>query len=147
VERFTLGIIRTYANADVIEFRLAGSGMALIRFAAPLHEKGGGAEQTILQICGGMLVQPRECDRGQLAFIVENSAAGIRLTLQLADFCPLLLGSGRPSRWRKWLYRLTQAYIHKLVTVRFLRLVYRQLTGRKLPVKTVMIVVRPGENI
>ncbi len=147
VERCTLGIIRVARSADSVEFRLAGRGAALLSFAAPLHEKGADTEKTALRISGGLLVQPLECDRGQLEFMVERSAAGTRLSLQLADFCPLLLGSRRPSLLRKWLYRLTQAYIHKAVTIRFLRMVYRQLTGRKLPGETVMIVVRKGENI
>ena len=147
VARFTLGIIRVAESAGGIEFSLAAGGLVLIRFAAPLHELAGDTEKTILQISGGFLVQPRECDRGQLEFIVEKRSAGSRLTLQLADYCPLLLGSSNPSLLRKWLYRLTQAYIHKVVTVRFLRMVYRQLTGRKPPDKTVMIVVRKGENI
>ena len=147
VARFTLGMIRVAESAAGIEFNLAAGGLVLIRFAAPLHELAGDTEKTILQISGGFLVQPKECDRGQLEFIVEKRAAGSRLTLQLADFCPLLLGSSNPSLLRKWLYRLTQAYIHKVITVRFLRLVYRQLTGRKPPEKTVMIVVRKGENI
>jgi hypothetical protein len=147
VARFTLGMIRVAESAAGIEFNLAAGGLVLIRFAAPLHELAGDTEKTILQISGGFLVQPKECDRGQLEFIVEKRSAGSRLTLQLADYCPLLLGSSNPSLLRKWLYRLTQAYIHKVITVRFLRLVYRQLTGRKPPEKTVMIVVRKGENI
>jgi hypothetical protein len=147
VEQFTLGIIRVAESSDGVEFHLARGGLVLIRFAAPLHEKTGDTDQTTLQIAGGFLVQPLECDRGQLDFIVEKQGAGTRLTLQLADYCPLLLGSSNPSLLRKWLYRLTQAYIHKVVTVRFLRMVYRQLTGRKPPDKTVMIVVRKGENI
>jgi len=147
VERFTLGIIRVAESSDGVEFRLPGCGVTLIRFTAPQHEEAGNAEKTTLQIAGGLLVQPLECDRGQLDFIVEKRAGVTVLTLQLADYCPLLLGGSNPSLLRKWLYRLTQAYIHKVVTVRFLRMVYRQLTGRQPPAETVMIVVRKGENI
>lgn len=147
VERFTLGIIRAVTSEHGIEFRLGRQGPALIRFAPPLATGEGDNEATVLRICGGLLVQPRECDRGELEFRVEQTEAGCRLTLQLADFCPLLLGSNRPSRLHKLLYRLTQAYIHKVVTVRFLRLVYRQLTGRKLAEKAVRIEVRKGEEI
>jgi hypothetical protein len=147
VERFTLGVIRVVESAAGIDFRLAGCGVALIRFIAPGHESLGTADKTTLRIAGGFLVQPLECDRGQLDFIVEKHAAGTRLTLQLADYCPLLLGGSSPSLLRKWIYRLTQAYIHKVITVRFLRMVYRQLTGRRPPAATVMIVVRKGENI
>jgi hypothetical protein len=147
VERFTLGMIRVAESGEGVEFRLAGLGSALIRFSAPLHEKTGKSGKTVLRICGGLLVQPKECDRGQLEFRVETEGADTRVTLQLADYCPLLLGSNRPSLLRKWLYRLTQAYIHKVVTIRFLRSVYWQMTGRKLGDKAVTIVVRKGENI
>lgn len=147
VKRFTLGIIRVETGRDTLDFRLTGVGLVLIRFSVPLTEQDGTVDKTTLRICGGLLVQPKECDRGQLEFKVETASSGTRLSLQLADYCPLLLGSNRPSLLRKWLYRLTQAYIHKVVIIRFLRMVYRQLTGRKLPDKTAMIVVRKGENI
>lgn len=147
VERFTLGLIRAVTREGGIDFRLGRRGPALIRFAPPQATGAGGNEATVLQICGGILVQPQECLRGELEFRVEQTGAGCRLTLQLADFCPLLLGSSKPSRLRKLLYRLTQAYIHKVVTVRFLRLVYRQLTGRQLPGRAVAIEVRRGEEI
>jgi hypothetical protein len=147
LERCTLGLIRVAESAAGIEFILTPGGLVLIRFAPPLHEKADDREKTTLQIAGGLLVQPLECDRGQLDFMVERLAAGTRLTLQLSDYCPLLLGSSSPSRLRKWLYRLTQSYIHKVVTVRFLRMVYRRLTGRKPPAETVSIAIRAGENI
>jgi hypothetical protein len=147
VERFTLGIVRAGRSADGLEFRLGRRGAVLISFAVPQFEKGEGTERTVLQITGGLLVQPLECDRGQLEFRVDKLPAGNRLTLQLADYCPLLLGRNRPSLLRKWLYRLTQAYIHKVVTIRFLRMVYQRLTGRKLLAGAVAIAVRKGEKI
>ncbi|GFO57585.1 hypothetical protein GMSM_45920 [Geomonas sp. Red276] len=65
--------------------------------------------------------------------------------MKLSDYCPLLLGSNKPSLWRKWLYRFTQAYIHKIVTVRFLAMVYRSTTGKGVRKGVVNIVVRQGK--
>jgi len=147
IERFTLGLIRTIRSAAGIEFRLSGSGIAIINFSPPHLERDGAREKTTLRICGGFLVQPQECDKGQLDFMVEPVASGSRVTLRLADFCPLLLGSRQPSIWRKWLYRLTQAYLHKVVTIRFLAMVYRKITGEQVTRGAVRIEVRKGVNI
>lgn len=146
IQSFTLGLIRPEETREGVHFRLAGTGLAIIEFSPPLTEKYAAGEKTTLCICGGLLVQPKECDRGQLDFIVQTIAAGTRATLKLADFCPLILGSSRPSLWRKWLYRLTQAYMHKIVTIRFLAMVYHKITGRRLRKNVVSIAVRHGKD-
>jgi len=146
IERFTCGLIRTEENPDGIEFRLAGTALALIKFAPRVSAESGSIQQTTLRIAGGLLVQPEECDRGQLDFMVESVATGTRATLKLSDYCPLLLGSSQPSLWRRWLYRLTQAYLHKTVTVRFLAMVYREITGKRLTKDLVRIAVRHGKD-
>jgi len=147
VRRFTLGIIHSFRNDNGIEFRLAASSVAIIRFSPPLSESTTKGEKTTLRISGGLLVQQKECDRGQLEFFVESIESGCRVALKLSDFRPLLLGSSRPSPWRKWLYRLTQAYIHKVVTIRFLAMIYRKITGEKLKKGVVRIAIRKGEDI
>jgi len=68
------------------------------------------------------------------------------VTLRLSDYCPLLLGSQRPSGIRRWLYRLTQATLHRLVTIRFLALLYRQLGGAARRVESVPVQVRAGKD-
>lgn len=146
IRRFTLGIVRPVMGGDGLEFRLGSSSIPLIQFNSPKHEVGEGGSRTTLHICGGVLVQPGECDRGELEFIVERVADGTRITLQLSDFCPLLLGSRRPSPWRKWLYRLTQAYIHKVVTIRFLAMIYCRLSGSRPKTRVVKVVLRTGEE-
>jgi len=78
--------------------------------------------------------------------MVEAVENGTRATLKLSDYCPLILGSSQPSIWRKWLYRLTQAYLHKIVTVRFLAMVYRKMTGKRLTKDLVKIAVRQGKD-
>ncbi len=144
IQHCTAGIIRPVQTTAGVEFRLLASSWALIQFLPPRHTPGAPGDRTILNISGGLLVDKQECDRGQLEFIVEEIAAGSRLTLKLADYCPLLLGSKHPSLWRKWLYRFTQAYIHKVVTVNFLAMVYRSITGKPVRRGVVTIVVRKG---
>ena len=147
IERFTCGLIRIEENPEGIEFRLAGTTLALIKFAPRVAEEAGSIQKTTLRISGGLLVQPEECDRGQLDFIIEAVASGTRATLKLSDYCPLILGSSQPSIARRWLYRLTQAYLHKIVTVRFLAMVYRKITGKRLTKNAIRIAVRQGKDI
>ncbi len=148
IRRFTLSLVRPRASADGVEFRLTDTNIVLLRFRGPVSREGAGGEQSLtLFIDGGLLVQPKQCDRGELAFMVADTAAGLRVTLQLSEFCPLLLGNPRPSLWRKWLYRLTQAYIHKVVTVRFLARIYRELAGPGARIKVVKVLLREGEAI
>ena len=146
IKRFTFGLIQPEENPDGIEFRLAGTSLAIIRFSPRVFAENDDIQKTTLCISGGLLVQPEECDRGQLDFLVEAVASGTRATLKLSDFCPLILGSSQPSLWRKWLYRLTQAYLHKIVTIRFLAMVYREMTGKRLTKDVVRIAVRHGKD-
>lgn len=144
IERVTLKIIRVVTVDRSIEFRVAGSSLALISFAAPEFEQHGAGEKCSLMIAGGFLVQPKECDRGQLDFLIEPVANGCRVALRLSDYCPLILGSRRPARWRKWLYRFTQAYLHKFITVRFLAVVYEKFSSQSLKKGVIRIAVRKG---
>lgn len=139
----TLSAIRPSESAAGIEFRLLGSRLSLISFLPPEAEEGS----VTLRICGGLLVQPHQCDRGELRFTVEQTPEGVKVSLQLSDYCPLILGSAAPSPVRRWLYRLTQAAIHRLVTIRFLMLLYRDLAGSSAPVRVVNVNVRNGRPV
>ncbi|MFA5517407.1 MAG: hypothetical protein WDA20_14105 [Desulfuromonadales bacterium] len=140
IRRFTWSLIRPRQDAEGIEFRLLGK--SLLRFQLPRRTPGA----LTLAICGGLLVQPRNCARGELTFICEELPGGLRVSLQLADYCPMLLGGPAPNWPRKWSYRLTQAAIHRLVTVRFLTRLHRDLAGRKLCCRVVRV-RGTGENI
>jgi hypothetical protein len=146
IQRVTFGLIRPRETPEGIQFSLAGTKLALIEFLPPQTEKSGETQKTTICICGGFLVQPQECDRGQLDFIIETVPAGRRIILKLSDYCPLLLGNNRPSLWRKLLYRLTQAYIHKVVTVRFIAMTYLKITGRRPSSEVISVAVRHGKN-
>lgn len=140
IRRMTSGIIQPIETSEGVAFSLLGR-FPLLCFLPPVPEETGLA----LRICGGLLVQKAQCDRGELLFQCEPLPDGrTRVLLRLSDYCPLLLGSPRPSIIRRWLYRLTQATLHRLVTIRFLSLLYRELGGTARTVKTVTVQVRQG---
>jgi hypothetical protein len=143
IRRCTLSIIRPLMRNNGLEFRFCKTGWSLISFLPP--ETDG--ESVTLRICGGLLVQPRQCDRGEFRFGFEPLPEGVRLSLRLSEFCPLILGSSSPSRIRFWLYRLTQATIHRLVTVRFLAMLYEELSGSSVTVRVVHISECDGQPV
>jgi hypothetical protein len=120
LRRCTLSLIRPVVAADGIAFRLAGLRRPLLLFAPPESSRSGVGRSVALRIQGGLLVQESECGRGLLTFTVASLPDGVELAVQVADYCPLLLGGPGPSRLRSRLYRFTQAIVHRLITVRFL---------------------------
>ena len=143
----TWGVIRPAVTGDGLEFRLLGTGLSLISFTGPAEQELEDGTELVLRICGGVLVQRGECGRGELSFEVVPSGDGVTVALRLGDYCPLLLGSNRPSRLRKFLYRFTQAFIHRLVTVNFLADCYRELAGRDACVRVVRRRLQGREEI
>ena len=148
IRLFTLTLIRpSYVSAHELEFRLLNTRYSLISFTGPHFATTEGVHMVSLSICGGLLVQRDNCRRGGLSFITKKIRNGLKVIVQLSDYCPLLLGSARPARWRKVLYRLTQAYIHRIVTIRFLSRLYRDLEGNTATVRVVRRRTRHGEDI
>lgn len=143
IKKCTLTLIRPVVLESAIELRLLGTGRSLLSFLPPVSGDGS----ATLRICGGFLVQPRRCDRGELRFGVEHLSGGVRVSLQLSDFSPLILGSRSPSPLRFWLYRVSQAAVHRLVTVRFLTLLYHELAGPSAGVRIVNVAVRAGKAV
>lgn len=129
VREWTRGLIRPLCDDRRVEFRVLWTSIALLSFTAPQHHVVEGDRSVSLSICGGLLVQSGECGRGMFSLHQVSSPSTVRVMVQLSDYCPLILGSAAPSRLRRLLYRLTQAYIHKVVTVKFLSRLYRDLTG------------------
>jgi hypothetical protein len=144
VRECTYTLIRPTVIGEGVQFRIVGTSLSLLSFSPAQFTTDDGAEIVELCICGGILVQAGECDRGRFSLISAASDDGVRVTVQLSDYCPLLLGSRTPSKMRKHLYRLTQAYIHKVVTVRYLSSLYHELTGMKLRAKVKKVQVREG---
>lgn len=146
ISALTGHLVTPLQTSGGIDFNLVGR-WPLLRFLPP-HETGDAANTALtIRICGGLLVQPQQCDRGELTFACTPLETGnLRVTVRLAGYCPLLLGSARPSWLRRQLYRFTQATIHRLVTVRFLARFYRQLAGPNACIRTVQASVREGER-
>lgn len=143
IRRCTLTLIRPVTLEDGIKFRLVGTGLNLISFLPPVSADGF----ATLHIRGGFLVQPRRCDRGELRFGVEYLPGSVRVSLKLTGFFPLILGSSSPSSVRFWLYRVTQAAIHRLVTVRFLSSLYHEFAGPSVGVRVVNVALRAGRPV
>lgn len=143
IRRFTGTLVRPVKLGNSVEFRLGSSRQSLLRFDASEADE----KSLALRIDGGLLVQPAFCRQGELTFSCLPKDGLVRIGMQLSDYCPLLLGSRTPSLIHKWFYRLTQAAIHKMVTVRFLVRLYRERVGRKACCRVVRVSVRDGEPL
>ncbi len=130
VRHCTWSLVRPEAAPGAVSFTLLGSPLSLLIFTGPEYSPGEHLQAATLSIAGGVLVQPGECSRGMLTFTVEPGTTGTLVTIQVSDYCPLILGGTKPSRLRRWLYRCTQALIHQHVTVNFLKLL-RTRVGRE----------------
>lgn len=147
VRRLTLGVVSPVMTAEGVQFRVAGTRLALLAFSAARFETTGPAGAVHLGISGGFLVQPGECDSGMFSLLAATGEGGVRVTVRLSDYCPLLLGSRNPSRFRRLCYGSTQSFFHKVVTVRYLASLYRELTGVKPHVAVKKVQVRQGTDI
>jgi len=146
ISQQTWGLVRPLVSDQGIAFALAGR-LPLLTFLPPEPVTLAEGYGLALRICGGWLVQPAQCERGELLLLTATLPDnGQRITLRLADYCPLLLGSPHPSWLRRWLYRLTQATLHRLVTIRFLARLYRRLAGPGACIRTVPVAVRDGRR-
>ena len=147
LQRFTLFLVRPAWTENGLEFRLLSTKLHLLAFSAPIHAGTGGVASITFHICGGPFVQSKLCDRGCFSFITEKISGGVKVTVRLSEYHPRLLGNTTPGRFRKNLYRLTQAFIHKLATTRFLAALYRELAGEKPTFTIVTAHIQAGEEI
>jgi hypothetical protein len=141
----TFGLVNPVRNTDGIALRFLG--LPLICLCIPVFTLDDTTSHADLFINGGLLVQRDSCSRGQLRFSIIRPPEQIRIEIRLSDYCPLLLGSRTPTGFRKWLYRITQASIHKLVTIRFLTSLCSDLTGTKPPFNIIKNSLEDAEDI
>lgn len=127
VRQCTLSVVQPVISGKTTAFSLFGSSFVLLAFAGPEFTGDSHVQTASLRIDGGLLLQRNECGKGMLSFTLEIMEEGVRVIVQVSDYCPLLLGSRKPSKIRKWFYRCTQAAVHKIITVRFLAYLYREL--------------------
>ena len=147
VRTCTLSLVCPVAHADGIKFRLVASSLAFLRFAPPEYERLEQGGAVHLHTVGGLLVRAGEPGTGRFSFFTVPEDGGLRITLQLLYCRPLLLGSGHPSRLRRFCFSATQGRIHRALTVRFLCGLYRELTGETGRVRVKQVKVREGEDI
>jgi hypothetical protein len=147
LQRFTFSMVRPAWTEDGLEFRLLSTKLHLLAFSAPIHAGTGVVASITFHICGGPFVQSKLCDRGIFSFITEKIPGGVKVIVRLSEYHPRLLGNTNPGRFRKNLYRMTQAFIHKVATTRFLASLYRDLTGEKASFTIVTAQVQAGEEI
>lgn len=143
IKKCTFSIIRPVVLESGIEFRLWHSNFSLLSFMPPEITD----DSTTLRISGGFLTQSHQCNRGEFRFKLEPYEENIRVSVQLTDFHPLLLGSHPVSFLRLLLYRFTQASIHRRVTVAFLSLLYKELTGCSAKRRVVNVTVKAGKPV
>lgn len=147
VRRTTHSLVRPVADGDGIRFTLLGLPVALLRFAPPQRLADAGREELRLRITGGVLVQRKESDSGTFSFIISRAAGRVQVTVELADYCPMLLGSRHPSIFRRMLYQLTQARIHMRTGVEYLSKLYRDVTGHQAIPKKKRVFLREGVEV
>jgi hypothetical protein len=147
INHFTLSLVRPVRTAQGLGLRILSTGTDLLTFAGPLFSAEENVCSATLQISGGLLVQADQRNRGKFSFITETAEEGIGIILQLTDYYPSLLGNHAPSKFRKLIYRLTQAWLHRLVTIRFLARLCRELEGGGGRPRLVRVSMQNGEDI
>lgn len=132
IRKCTLSIVQPVQSRGKTAFTLFGSSLPLLLFSGPVFSGNDRSQTAALRIEGGLLMQRNECGKGMFSFIIEVVEEGVQVAVQVQDYCPLLLGGRKPSKVRKWVYRFTQALIHKIIISRFLCHLRHQLETVKL---------------
>jgi hypothetical protein len=127
VQKCTLCLVQPLRIDGRIAFSFLGTSLYLLIFSGPEFRETDHSQTATFCIDGGLLVQRNECGKGMLSFIIEDLAEGVLVAVEVSDYCPLLLGGVTSTKLRKWLYRCSQALIHKVITSRFLGHLQRQL--------------------
>lgn len=134
LSRVSLGILRVLYTPTSREIALLGRPLVLLRFHAPEYETSPTHGSVTWRIENGLLVIPRGREKGFLRISVErppddgvapgdgpSDQIAARVSSEVANFYPLIAGSGWFSRIGRVVYRVTQLRIHIIVTHAFLR--------------------------
>ncbi len=106
---------------------LVSPKLMLLRFRAPNFDRGPGFGRVTWRIERGVLVAPEGRGRGFLRFDVrrlgeaEDGREHVRVRIEVANFYPMLRGSGKTARFGAFFYGQTQARLHRWMTHGFLR--------------------------
>lgn len=129
LERISLGLLRVIYTPQSRDVVLVRNPLVLLRFSAPEYDVSADGGAVTWRIDRGLLVIPRGRGRGFLRIAVRRGGrpvgpadeATVTVSSEVANFYPMITGSGRFSRVGRVLYRVTQLRIHVIVTNAFLR--------------------------
>ncbi len=125
--RISLGLLRVLYTPSSREVVLIARPLVLLTFHPPEYETDAEWGSVTWRIDRGLLVSPRGRSEGYLRLRVQRREgareyeAVAEVESEVANFYPLIGGSGWFSRIGGLLYRVTQLRIHIVVTNAFLR--------------------------
>jgi hypothetical protein len=126
--RISLGLLRVGYSPSGRYVVLGWRRLVLLRFRPPIYDTGPGFGRVTWPIERGVLVSGEGRGRGYLRIDVRRIEAEpgsgegkLRIRASVANFYPLLRGSGWFARLGAWFYSQTQLRIHVLVTRGFMR--------------------------
>ncbi len=130
LERISLGLLRVLYTPRSREVVLIGRPLVLLRFRAPEYDVATDRGAVLWRIDRGLLVVPRGRGKGFLRITVQRTGAPaawssdeatLTVCSEVANFYPMIAGSGWFSLVGRYVYRFTQLRIHVIVTNAFLR--------------------------
>ena len=128
--RVSLGLIRVRYSRDSREIVLLTKPFTLLTFHAPEYETEALRGSVTWRIKKGLLVAPHGRGKGYLRIEVERSEdwsdgeGGLqtaRVTSEVGNFYPMIGGWGWFAKIGRFIYRITQLFIHAIVTDAFFR--------------------------
>lgn len=127
LNRISLGLLRVAYSGSERSIVLVWRRFELLRFREPRYDTGPGFGRVTWLIERGVLVAQAGRGRGYLRFDVRrldpeaDGEGGVRIRAVVANFYPLLRGTGWFARIGSFFYAQTQLRIHVLVTRGYLR--------------------------
>ena len=127
--RVSLGILRVLYTEESREIAVVTRPFVLLRFRKPEYEISAEGGSVTWPIDKGFLVAPAGRGKGFLRITVErppdpdptDNEVMVRVSSEVASFYPLIAGWGWFSKVGRPIYRVTQLFIHVIVTHAFLR--------------------------
>ncbi len=128
--RVSLGLIRVKYRPDAREIVLLTRPFVLLTFKVPEYEAVGTHGSVTWRIDKGLLVAPHGRGKGFLRIQVDrredwsDGPGGLqiaRVTSEVGNFYPMIGGWGWFAKIGRFIYRITQLFIHAVVTDAFFR--------------------------
>src|SRR4051795_4187851 len=128
--RVSLGLIWVLYTPESRQIVFLGRPFTLLTFKAPEYETESRLGRVTWRIDKGLLVAPRGRGKGYLRIEVErredwsDGPGGLqiaRVTSEVGNFYPMIVGWGWFAKIGRFIYRITQLAIHAVVTEAFFR--------------------------